>query len=88
MESRLKVYGNDLCRDCRRAKQYLDAHGIDYHWVDVEANPDEIETIKRYNDGRQTIPVIVFPDGTHLTEPSDAELATKLDVAGLSNVKR
>ena len=31
--------------------------------------------------GRTQIPVVVFPDGTHFTEPTDAELAAKLDEA-------
>ncbi len=81
MESNVKVYGADFCADCRRAKSYLDTNGIAYDWVDVEASPDEIETVRRYNDGRKTIPVIVFPDGSHLTEPSDEELAAKLAIA-------
>jgi len=76
----LKVYGTDSCGDCRRAKQYLDTNEIAYDWVDLAASPDEIETIKSYNDGRRTIPVIVFPDGSHLTEPSNAELDAKLSV--------
>jgi hypothetical protein len=30
------------------------------------------------NGGAQSIPVIVFSDSTHLTEPSDNELKAKL----------
>lgn len=82
MGSKVKVYGTDSCGDCRRAKQYLDESGIVYNWVDIEAHPDEIETVMSYNDGRKTIPVVVFPDGSYLTEPSNAELAAKLAVAG------
>ncbi len=82
MGSTLKIYGTDSCSDCRRAKQYLDTNGTAYDWVDLEASPDEIDTIMSYNDGRKTIPVIVFPDGSHLTEPSNAELAAKLAVVG------
>jgi len=81
MGSNVTVYGADSCGDCRRAKQYLDTNGIAYDWVDLQASPDEIETVKGYNDGRTTIPVIVFPDGSHLTEPANAELAAKLGVA-------
>jgi hypothetical protein len=31
------------------------------------------------NGGMQSIPVIVFSDGTHLTEPSDSDLKAKLE---------
>jgi glutaredoxin-like protein len=78
MTTEITMYGADWCADCRRAKQYLEKHEIPYTWIDVEANPDQIETVMNYNDGRKNIPVVVFADGTHLTEPSDADLAAKL----------
>ena len=46
--------------------------------VDVAAHPDEMDTVLSYNGGRTNIPVVVFPDGSHLTEPSDQDLAAKL----------
>jgi mycoredoxin len=78
MPTEITVYGADWCGDCRRTKQYLAKNEIDYTWIDVEANPDEIATVAGYNDGRKNIPVVVFADGTHLTEPSDADMDAKL----------
>jgi len=78
MTADITMYGAYWCADCRRAKQYLEKNEIPYTWVDLEANPDEIATVMKYSGGRKTIPVVVFPDGTHLTEPSDADLAAKL----------
>lgn len=71
------MYGADWCGDCRRAKQWFARKDIAYEWVDVEENPAEIETVARYNGGRKNIPVVVFGDGSHLTEPSDADLEAK-----------
>ena len=76
------MYGAEWCGDCRRSKKLLDELNVNYTYVDVEANPSEIETVKSYNDGAQSIPVIVFPDGSHLTEPSDPALRAKLLEAG------
>lgn len=78
MTTEITMYGAQWCGDCRRAKRYLESNDIPYSWVDLEANPDEIETVMAYNGGRKSIPVVVFPDGSHLTEPSDAELEAKL----------
>ena len=80
--SEIVMYGAEWCGDCRRSKRLLDELHVDYTYVDVEANPAEIETVKNYNGGAQSIPVIVFPDGSHLTEPSDPALRAKLDEAG------
>ncbi|GMR02387.1 MAG: mycoredoxin [Acidimicrobiia bacterium] len=78
MTTEITMYGAQWCGDCRRAKRYLETNDIPYSWIDLEANPDEIATVMKYNGGRKSIPVVVFPDGSHLTEPSDAELDAKL----------
>jgi mycoredoxin len=78
----LTVYGAEWCRDCRRSKAVLDVRRVRYVYVDLAAQPhkaDEAEALT----GRKTIPVLVFPDGSQLVEPTNAELCAKLDNAGL-----
>lgn len=76
--ARITMYGADWCRDCRRSKALLDRRGVDYEYVDLEVVADGADRAKAIS-GRTQIPVVVFPDGTHFTEPTDAELAAKLD---------
>lgn len=56
----------------------LDEHDVPYKWVDLEADPDAVETVLRVNRGMQSVPTIVFPDGSVLVEPSNRELTEKL----------
>ena len=72
------LYGAEWCPDCRRSKAFLRDQRIEYTYVDLEAHPDEVASVLEYNDGKQIIPTIVFPDGSHLAEPSNEELAEKL----------
>ncbi len=72
------LYGAEWCPDCRRSKAFLRDQRIEYTYVDLETQPDEVATVLEYNDGKQIIPTIVFPDGSHLAEPSNEELAEKL----------
>lgn len=74
---RILMFGADWCSDCRRSKALLDREGAAYDYVDVEAEIDGADRARAIS-GRINIPVIVFPDGTHLVEPSDAELAARL----------
>jgi thioredoxin reductase (NADPH) len=74
----LILFGAAWCPDCRRSKSFLAEQRVAYTYVDLEANPEEQATVERYNDGRMIIPTIVFPDGSHLAEPSNEELAEKL----------
>ncbi len=71
------MFGADWCGDCRRSKRLLDAQGVDYDYVDTELVEDAAPRARAIS-GRTNIPVIVFPDGSHLVEPSDAELQAKL----------
>jgi mycoredoxin len=74
----LTVYGADWCPDCRRTKRWLDASGIEWRYVDRDADPD----LKRRlaDAGYLAIPVVVFPGGTILVEPSDADMAAATGV--------
>jgi len=45
----------------------------------VEADASASDKVIEINGGQRSIPVIVFPDGTHLTEPSDNDLKAKLE---------
>ena len=74
----ITVIGANWCPDCRRAKEFLAQQRIAYEWVDLEQHPEAIETVERINGGSRSIPTIVFPDGSHLTEPGNDELAEKL----------
>ncbi len=81
--SDITMYGAQWCGDCRRSKRLLDELNVDYTYVDLEEHPDETQTVVRINGGAQSIPVIVFPDGSHLTEPSDPDLRDKLSALGV-----
>ncbi len=74
----ITMYGADWCGDCRRAKAWFEDHGVDYTYVDLIAEPDQTDVVLARNNGRKSIPVVVFADDSHLTEPSDAELEAKV----------
>lgn len=72
------VYTTTWCPACWRAKQVMNSLKIDYHELDISRDRDAMETVMRLNDGYQSVPTIVFPDGSHLTEPNTNVLKTKL----------
>ena len=78
MDDLIKVYGAGWCPDCRRAKRFLGDQRIPFEWHDIEVDPDGVRTVQERNDGNDIIPTIIFPDGSHLSEPSNEELAEKI----------
>jgi thioredoxin reductase (NADPH) len=78
MDDIIRVYGASWCPDCRRAKRFLGDHRVSFEWHDIEVDPDGVRTVQERNDGSDIIPTIIFPDGSHLSEPSNEELAEKI----------
>jgi thioredoxin reductase (NADPH) len=46
----------------------------------MESDPTAQAEVERINGGKRIIPTIIFPDGSILTEPSNDELAEKLNI--------
>lgn len=76
----ITVYGAYWCPDCRQSKQFLGEHQIPYNWIDIDEDKDGESFVIKTNDGKRIIPTITFADGSFLAEPSNAELAAKLEL--------
>ena len=72
------MYATTWCGFCIRLKRQLERAGIGVTEVDIELNPAAAATVERVNNGDQTVPTLVFADGSALTNPSMREVAAKL----------
>jgi mycoredoxin len=75
----ITVYGTPWCGDCKRALRVLEQHQANYHYVDIEIDDRARTYVEQVNRGYQSVPTIVFPDGSVLVEPSSVALAQKLE---------
>ncbi len=78
MSDDITFYGTATCTDCARSKKLLDGMGVAYNYIDLEANEKAAETAFSIS-GRTSTPLIVFPDGSHVVEPTDVELRAKVE---------
>ena len=78
MSDKIIMYSTSWCPDCHRAKRVLDDLQIDYVDIDIDKHHDAVPIVLHINNGRRTIPTLVFPDGSTLTEPSNKQLAEKI----------
>jgi len=77
------MYGADWCGDCRRSKRFMEENDVAFTYIDVEKDLTAADKVVEINGGAKSIPVIVFEDGTHLTEPSDNDLKAKLEALSI-----
>ena len=80
IESGITMYGTNWCGDCKRVKKFFGEQRVAYSFVDIEQDAEGMAFVERANSGKHVIPVIAFADGSHLIEPSNAELAARLDL--------
>ena len=72
------MYSTPWCGYCHRLKSQLDREGIAFDMVDIEQQPDAALVVEQVNNGNQTVPTLVFSDGSAMTNPSLAQVKEKL----------
>jgi mycoredoxin len=78
VSQRVTMYTTPWCGFCRRLKSQLAREGIEVAEVDIERDCAAADYVMSVNGGNQTVPTIVFPDGTALTNPSAAQVRERL----------
>lgn len=72
------MYSTPWCGYCHRLKSQMDREGIAYSVVDIEQDPDAALIVEQVNGGNQTVPTLVYSDGSAQTNPSLAQVKEKL----------
>lgn len=72
------MYSTTWCGYCHRLKSQLSREGISFEEVDIERVPDAAFLVEQVNGGNQTVPTLVFADGSAQTNPSVAQVKAKL----------
>ncbi|MFM1837896.1 MAG: hypothetical protein RLZZ327_770 [Actinomycetota bacterium] len=72
------MYTTTWCGYCKRLKRMMQDDRINFVEVDIEQTPGTAEIVEKVNNGNQTVPTLVFTDGTAMTNPSLAKVKEKL----------
>ena len=78
MPGTFTMYSTSWCGYCHRLKGQLRREGIPFDEVDIETDPRAARLVERANRGNQTVPTLVFSDGSALTNPSVAQVKAQL----------
>lgn len=72
------MYSTQWCGYCARLKGQMDREGIAYDVVDIERVPEAAFTVEQANQGNQTVPTLIYSDGSAQTNPSVRDVKAKL----------
>jgi mycoredoxin len=76
--STVVMYSTVWCGYCRRLKSAMDRAGVPYTEVDIEQDAAAADLVQSVNGGNHTVPTVVFPDGSALTNPSLRDVQARL----------
>ena len=78
MSAELTMYTTQWCAFCRRLKSQLARDGITMTEVDIERDPAAADYVMSVNGGNQTVPTLVFPDGSVMVNPSATQVKKRM----------
>jgi mycoredoxin len=82
MEKEIIVYGRPGCFQVRSTRAFLEKWAIPHKYLDIRQDPEAATFVRETNRGNESVPTLVFSDGTTLTEPTQVVLKAKLEELG------
>jgi len=82
MPERVIVYGHPACPAVGPVKAMLRQVRVDFDYVNIRQDHGAAARVREINASNESVPTLVFPDGSTLTEPSASTLKRKLEALG------
>ncbi len=74
----ITMFSTTWCGYCRRLKTLLDREGIGYTEVNIEDDEASAQFVEQANSGNQTVPTVLFPDGSVASNPTLDDVLERL----------
>lgn len=83
-DSTIKLYAHRACPQVPSVLAMLKGANADYEYINIHEDDEARQYVREVNNGYESVPTLLFPDGTTLTEPSTGVLFNKLKALGYS----
>ena len=74
----IRVIGHQLSPHSHQIKDFLSRNLVPYQWLDVEIDEEARGLLELSGSDGSRLPVVLFPDGLSLTQPTNVEIAEKI----------
>lgn len=74
----IRVIGSRWLPQSHQIKDFLARNQVPYQWLDIETESEAQRLINYAECGTVQLPLVLFPDGSHLIKPTNAEIAQKI----------
>jgi mycoredoxin len=80
IKEEITLYSSNWCTHSLSVERYLARNNIAVKQISIDGNEIARHELIEINGGYASVPTLIFPDGSKLTEPSFAEIRRKLDI--------
>jgi thioredoxin reductase (NADPH) len=74
----IRLVGSMESARCHDVKDFLQCNGIPFRWLDIDKNREAKTLLRTATLSNQNLPVLFFPNGEVLVQPSQQEVAGKV----------
>jgi thioredoxin reductase (NADPH) len=85
----IQLFGTRWSPKAYELRMFLAQNHLPYQWVDVEqsSTADSTAALHKSDGTTETLPLMIFPDGTKVSEPTTADIAKKIGLRTHSDVE-
>ena len=76
----IRVVGHQWTPDAHRVKDFLARNHVPYGWLDLASNDEARQLLDLAEDPEPALPMLFFPDGTTLANPSNRAIADRIGI--------
>ncbi len=81
----IRVIGHRWSASSHQAKDFLARHSIPFQWVDLETHPEDLQAFAN-GEEHPAFPILQFPNGSWLSQPTSVQIAAKIGLVMTSSV--
>jgi thioredoxin reductase (NADPH) len=74
----IRIIGHQLSPQSHQIKDFLSRNLVPYQWLDVEIDEEAGDLLEVSNPDDSRLPLVLFPDGPPLTQPTNAQIAERI----------
>lgn len=87
-KAEIVMYKSSYCGHSLAVESFMKRHQIPVELINIDGDAEARQTVMSINNGFASVPTLVFPDGSHLTEPSFRQLRARLNIESVGLVDR
>lgn len=74
----IRVVGSRWSSQLHQIKDFLARNQVPYQWLDIETEEEAQQLAASAKANSAHLPLVIFPDGSHLTQPANIQIADKI----------